>query len=124
GPAPLSGADAVLDETARAQFRERLAAIEASLAEPGGSSTDEVARLEGEREALLHRLKAATGLRGRRPALGDDAERARKAVTGRIRESIARLGAQHPELGEHLASSIKTGSTCVYAPAAQLRWRT
>jgi pimeloyl-ACP methyl ester carboxylesterase len=124
GPAPLDGADPVLDETARMQFRTRLATIEASLAELGNSNTEQVARFEQEREAVLHELKSATGLGGRRRALGDDAERARKAVAGRIRESIARLGALHPELGKHLASSIKTGSTCVYAPAAPLRWRT
>jgi pimeloyl-ACP methyl ester carboxylesterase len=124
GPVPASGADPVLDETARTQFRARLAGIEASLAEAGGADAEEIARLEQEREVLLRELKAATGLGGRRRALGDDAERARKAVAGRIRESIARLGALHPELGEHLASSIRTGSSCVYAPAAPLRWRT
>jgi pimeloyl-ACP methyl ester carboxylesterase len=124
GPAPVVGADPVLDATARIEFRERLATIEASLTALGDSKVDEVARLEREREALLHELKSATGLGGRRRSLGADAERARKAVAGRIRESIARLGALHPELGKHLASSIKTGSTCVYAPAAPLRWRT
>jgi pimeloyl-ACP methyl ester carboxylesterase len=123
-PTPRSGADPVLDETARAQFRTRLAAIEASLAELDGSDPEQIDRLEEERDAVLHELKAATGLGGRRRALGDDAERARKAVAGRIREAIARLGALDAEIGKHLTSSIKTGSTCVYAPAEPLRWCT
>jgi pimeloyl-ACP methyl ester carboxylesterase len=124
GPAPRAGADPVLDETARIQFRARLAAIEASLDELGDADPEPLARLEQERAAVLHQLKSATGLGGRRRALGDDAERARKAVAGRIRDSIARLGALHPALGKHLASSIKTGATCVYTPAAPLRWHT
>jgi hypothetical protein len=120
---PISGFDPVLDDAARKQFRTRLAAIEASLHEREPDA-EHVARLEEEREAIVHALKAATGLGGRRRTLGDDAERARKAVSARIRDSIARLAALHPELGKHLGASIETGATCVYAPAEPLRWRT
>jgi pimeloyl-ACP methyl ester carboxylesterase len=117
------GADAVLDDNARRQFRTRLCAIDAALAEAGASS-EQIARLEAERDALLSELRSAIGLGGRRRRLGDDAERARKAVSGRIRDCIARLSGLHPELGQHLGRSIETGSTCVYAPSAAMRWRT
>jgi len=124
-PTPAGGADPVLDEDARAQYRDRLEEIEEELGVVAAAARPERAeRLEAERESILGQLKAATGLGGRRRGLGDGGERARKAVTGRIRESILRLRKLHPELGAHLEAAIETGSTCVYAPATPVRWRT
>jgi len=122
-PAFPSNAGPVLDETARAEFRARLVAIDEALAAAPATPT-RIADLEAEREALVRELKTATGLGGRRRLLRDDRERARKAVTGRIRDSIARLRDLHRELGEHLESAVETGSSCVYAPAVALHWRT
>ncbi|TWH28374.1 hypothetical protein [Isoptericola variabilis] len=45
--------------------------------------------------------------------LGD---RARSAVTQRIRAAIRRIGEHHPELGEHLRTSVTTGTFCSYRP--------
>ena len=45
-----------------------------------------------------------------------DAERARKAVTARIRDAIRRIGAAHPDLGAHLDRTVRTGTTCRYDP--------
>jgi pimeloyl-ACP methyl ester carboxylesterase len=126
GEPPVAATAApVLDETARAQFRARLAALDEALATAGaGERPERAARLEAEREAILGELRAATGLGGRRRALGDEAERARKAVTARIRESIARLHKLDGGLGAHLEAAVETGASCVYAPATPLRWRT
>lgn len=66
-------------------------------------------------------LRAATGLGGRHRALGDDHERARRAVTARIRESIARLRQLDRALGDHLERGVETGSTCVRATDAAPR---
>ena len=77
---------------------------------------EDAARLEAERDAILGELRAATGLRGRRRPLGDDAERARKAVSGRLRDTIARLARLDPALGTHLEKAIETGATCAYLP--------
>jgi hypothetical protein len=76
----------------------------------------EHARLE--REALLNELASAVGLGGRDGRLGDSAERARKTITSRTRDSISRVQHHHPELARHLDSTITTG-TCCYTPAAQ-----
>jgi pimeloyl-ACP methyl ester carboxylesterase len=118
-PAPRSGADPMLDERARTAFRTRLAELDEQLEQAQAMELPErVARLEGEREAILEELRAATGLGGRRRALGDSGERARKAVTGRIRESIARLHQLHPAAARHLDATVTTGIYCVYtAPA-------
>jgi pimeloyl-ACP methyl ester carboxylesterase len=121
-PWPAAGGDPVLDETAREQFRARLAALDEELAAAtAGDRPERAAGLERERDAILRELRVATGLGGRRRALGDDGERARKAVTARIRECIARLRQLDAALGEHLERTVQTGTTCVYAPPPRRR---
>lgn len=50
------------------------------------------------------------------------AERARAAVTMRIRAALARIEKEHPALGRHLARSIRTGTVCRYDPEVLTRW--
>ncbi|MGH3549393.1 MAG: hypothetical protein ACRDQU_15060 [Pseudonocardiaceae bacterium] len=80
------------------------------------------ARVAAERDALLTALTAAYGLGGRARRMGSPAERARTAVTTRIRDSIRRIGQADPELGEHLSRSVRTGTFCVYDPSPPVRW--
>jgi len=49
-------------------------------------------------------------------------ERARKAVTNRIRQSAARIGALHAGLGLHLRNAVHTGTLCVYTPDRPAPW--
>ena len=67
-------------------------------------------------------LAAALGLDGRPRRAGDPAERARKAVTARIRLTIGRIDREHPDLGRHLANSVRTGTTCSYRPETPILW--
>jgi len=123
--APAAAGDPVLDPRALASYRTRLRELDQQLDEaeaqddPGG-----YARLEAERQALVDELRKATGLGGRTRKLGDQVERARKAVSSRIRQSIAVIRAAHPGLGEHLEHSIETGTLCSYAPAGDISWQT
>ena len=57
-------------------------------------------------------------------APGDPAERARTTVTSRVRDAIARIDAELPELGRHLRASVRTGIYCVYAPETPTTWET
>jgi hypothetical protein len=43
-------------------------------------------------------------------------------VTWRIRDALARIEAVHPELGQHLRRSVRTGTFCVYAPNDPVDW--
>ena len=61
-------------------------------------------------------IDSAFGLGGRARRAGDIANRARKTVTSRIRETIARIGKQHAMLGRHLESASRTGTFCSYQP--------
>lgn len=65
----------------------------------------------GERVAALDLLA-----RARTVGAQNDAERARLAVTKRIKASLQKLCENHPALGFHLATTIKTGRSCTYRP--------
>ncbi|MGH7320693.1 MAG: hypothetical protein ACRELA_13850, partial [Candidatus Rokuibacteriota bacterium] len=80
------------------------------------------ARARGEIEFLARELAAAYGLGGRRRRIGDAAERARKAVASRIRDSIDRIRESHPPLASHLENSIRLGTFCAYRPERPQRW--
>ena len=84
---------------------------------------ERAARAAAERAALVRELAAATGLGGRPRRLADETEKARKTVTARIRHAIGRLADAHPELAEHLAASVQTGTLCSYAPVEPVTWR-
>jgi len=111
-------ADPVLDRAALAAYKRRLAELDDEL-DTAGAHSDLARRQRAadEREHLLAELRRATrpGAGSRR--LGPSAaERARKAVTARIRDAIRRVGAVLPDLGAHLDRSVRTGTTCRYEP--------
>jgi tetratricopeptide (TPR) repeat protein len=117
------GADAVLDERAKARYRHRLAELDAEIDRALARRSDErAAELDQEREALIGELRRATGIAGRPRRIGDQGERARKTVTARIRDSLRRLDQRHPELAQHLRATVSTGYTCRYQPAGNVTW--
>jgi predicted ATPase/class 3 adenylate cyclase len=114
----------VLDRTALAAYRQRLADLEDEEAEAAAHNDQgRLALLELERASLLTELRQATGAGGRVRPLGSDAtERARKAVAGRLREAVRRIETVLPELGSHLERSLVTGTSCRYQPREPFTW--
>jgi len=55
---------------------------------------------------------------GTQPRFDAQIERARSAVSKRIKSALLRIQDHHPELGLHLARCIKTGRMCGYLPDA------
>ncbi|MFJ8916467.1 ATP-binding protein [Amycolatopsis sp. NPDC102389] len=118
------GGDAVLDDEAKARYRARLEELDERIDTATGLGQDaRAAALDRERDALLTELRSAAGLGGRTRRLGDEAERARKTVTARIRDTLRKLDEQHPALAAHLRASVTTGSSCRYAPEDKVPWR-
>ncbi|GAB3711308.1 ATP-binding protein [Nocardiopsis nanhaiensis] len=118
------GGDDVLDERAKAEFRRRLTELDELIEQAEALGDDErAAARDRERAALLGELRSAAGLGGRPRRLGDAAERARKTVTARIRDTLGRLDRRHPELAAHLRESVSTGAHCSYRPDTRPRWR-
>jgi hypothetical protein len=108
----------MVDPTALAAYRRRLADLDEELATAGGhSDLARQQRASDEREQLLAELRRATRPDGTARAMANTAaERARKAVTARIRDAIRRIADAHPDLGAHLDRTVRTGTTCRYEP--------
>jgi hypothetical protein len=124
GGAPSEGdLGPVLDEQARRAYRRRLAELDREI---DGADADadlaRVERLRAERSALIDELSAALGLGGRPRRAGDAGERARKAVTMRIRSAIAGIEARDAVLGRHLRNAVRTGRYCSYQPEGSVTW--
>ncbi|MEU1585545.1 AAA family ATPase [Micromonospora sp. NPDC005710] len=118
------GADPVLDDEAKARYRRHLARLDEEIDRAAARDDDRrVSKLDAERGALLDELRAAAGLAGRSRRLGDEAERARKTVTARIRDTLRKLDDRHPALASHLRDSVSTGTTCRYLPSDPPPWR-
>lgn len=116
-------ADEVLDDRARAAYTTRIRDLQGEIeqaTDDNDPSRAEKARVE--LDALTEQLAGAYGLGRRARKAGDPAERARKAVTERIRDAIAKLAKEHPSLHRHLKASIKTGAFCSYAPERPVPW--
>jgi predicted ATPase len=114
----------LLDAQARRGYEARIRQLQDDLdeAEHGGDrGRAEAARRE--LDLLVDHLAAATGLHGRGRRPGGTAERARSAVTWRIRAALRRIEEVHPRLGRHLRGAIRTGTWCCYAPEGDVAWR-
>jgi hypothetical protein len=104
----------VLDAEARASYKQRLRELE---------DRDSLSEREAlEREALIEQLASAYGLGGRVRRMGSSSERARSAVTARVRDAVKRITEYDPDLGRHLKHSVRTGTFCAYEPEAPVAW--
>jgi non-specific serine/threonine protein kinase len=111
------GTGPVLDPTAKAAYRERIADLQAEIDDAGRDhDTARAERARIELEALTEQLAAAVGLGGRDRPSGVPAERARVNVTRVIRDAIARIAQHDPGLGHHLSTCTHTGIFCSYGP--------
>ncbi|AUH41784.1 AAA family ATPase [Streptomyces sp. CMB-StM0423] len=119
------GGDPVLDAEAKSRYRRRLELLDEEIDHATAAGDDtRAAAYDRERAALLDELRAAAGLAGRPRRLGDEAERARKAVGARIRDALRKIAKGHPDLAEHLKQTISTGTTCTYHPPSPApTWR-
>ncbi len=118
---PSAGESA--DTQARTAYRRRIRDLQEQIdtAELDGDLVRaEHARLE--MDALVEHLGAAFGLGGRPRRSGGSAERARSAVTQRVRSTIRNLATVHPEFARHLERSLVTGTFCSYRPEHPMTW--
>jgi non-specific serine/threonine protein kinase len=104
------GAGPVLDGAARSDYRRRLEELREELEEADRfNDTGRAARAREEMEFIAHELSAAVELGGRDREAASAAERARLAVTKRIKAALSAIREHHPALGRHLDQSVRTG---------------
>jgi hypothetical protein len=119
------GLGPVLDDTARRAYRRRLDELDRDLDEAEADNDHgRVDRIRAERAMLVTELAAAVGLGGRARIAGDPGDRARKAVTMRIRAAIRTIERHDPVLARHLTNTVRTGRLCSYQPETPVRWQT
>ncbi len=115
---------ATVDRRALDAYRRRLVEIDADRAD--ADAANDLARTEAldlEREVLLDEVRVATGLGGRPRSFANHAtERARKAVSARIRDAIRKIDGVLPALGAHLDRSVVTGVWCRYRDEGLVLW--
>jgi len=120
--ADLGDAGPLLDRHATLQYQQRLTELREELVEAEGfNDLGRTAKVRDEIAALTDQL--ADAARGRRA--NSHAERARMTVTKGIKAAVAKLSAAHPQLGRHLAATVRTGYFCCYTPDPRhpIRWR-
>jgi hypothetical protein len=107
-----------LDRAALAAYRNRLVELADDLADAElNDDIGRAGRARDEREWIVRELRRSTRPGGAARTLGATAaERARKAVSARIRDAIRRIAEVMPDLGAHLDRSVRTGTTCRYDP--------
>ncbi len=112
-----------LDAPARAAYRRRLEDLQAELREADAwNDTGRATQAREELELIAAELARAYGSVHHARARDADAEKARKAVTNRIRAALANIQKAHPPLWHHLFTSIKTGTFCSYHPTHPTQW--
>ena len=113
----LGDAGEMLDARAKSAYRRRLAEIDDDIEQAHATGDGErAAQADAERDFLLRELSRAVGLSGRDRRAASASERARAGVTRAIRQAITRIAEHHPQLGEHLNRTIRTGTYCAYMP--------
>jgi tetratricopeptide (TPR) repeat protein len=122
----LSDAGEGLDAQAKDAYRRRLAEIDDDLEQAHAiGDAERAAQADAERDFLVQELARAFGLGGRDRRAASASERARAAVTRAVRQAMTRIAEHHPQLGQHLSRTIRTGTYCAYVPdpRAPADWR-
>jgi hypothetical protein len=115
--AGFSDAGPVLDAQAKAEYKRRLKDLRQELEEAERfNDFYRAAKAQHEVNAISRSLASAIGLAGRDRKTSSEAERARSAVTKRIKRAIRKIGEAIPSLGHHLSARIKAGYFCCYNP--------
>jgi predicted ATPase len=113
----------VIDAVARRRYEERIRELQSELDEAEADhDTGRAERAQIEFDAIVDHLTAALGRGGATRRASDSAERARSAVTHRVRAALRALDQTHQPLAHHLRRSIVTGTYCSYQPEQAVAW--
>ena len=123
----LGDAGEILDATAKAAYKKRIAELQGEI-EEAGAFNDPVRseRAQEELDALVAQISGAVGLGGRDRKAASVAERARVSTTKTIKDALRKIAENDPALGSHLVSTIRTGTYCSYTPDPRVpvEWQT
>lgn len=114
----------VIDAKAKKEYAEKIRSLQEDISHADrNNDIGRLQKLEEEYDALLQHLGAAIGADGKSRKFQRSTDKARSAVTQRIKSAIKRIAEVHPVLGNHLERTIKTGMYCAYLPEQETDWR-
>jgi TolB-like protein/Tfp pilus assembly protein PilF len=120
-----SKGEKLIDEKARKQYQKKLLELQSEIQEAEQlSDFRRIEKSQEEYDRLVQHLSQSLGLKGKGRETSGTVEKARSAVTWRIRNAIARIEQYHPMLGAHLSNAVKTGTLCSYKPDREINWVT
>jgi predicted ATPase len=113
----------LLDTRARREYENRIRDLQSELEQAEDDNDYARAyRYQVELDTLVEHLTSALGRGGRSRRAADNAERARSAVTHRVRTAIRQLERVHPALANHFGHAVQTGTYCSYRPEHPVTW--
>lgn len=112
-----------IDKKAKSEYLKRIKKLQTDIEDAEEmNNSSRVNKLQEEYDAILNHLSQSLGLGGKTRKIGSSVEKARSAITWRIRSAIKKIKPLHPELAKHLSISIKTGTNCSYNPEFSNNW--
>ena len=106
--------DPVLDATATASYRRRIADLRHEVDDAEAcADLERLGRARAELDHLLEELARATGLAGASRSFTDNAERARVSVHKALKRALQTIGEADATIGRWLTSRLVTGMRCV-----------
>lgn len=110
-----TSAGEVLDARAMADYKARAESVQQELEQARRhNDLGRIELLEDEFDQLTTQLTSATGLGGRHRKVGDNAERARKAVSRAVTRTITKVRSGHKELADHFEKHVSLGAFLSY----------
>ncbi|ODS33190.1 MAG: hypothetical protein SCARUB_01668 [Candidatus Scalindua rubra] len=117
----------VIDKKAIKEYEDHYNDLKSELEDETIPKSDErIAGIEKEMEQITKALTAGRGKRGRSRKFADEAEKARKAVSKAINESLDKIKDEqsgHQALWKHFKNTLTTGSFCSYKPEKTIPWK-
>ncbi|MEX0314564.1 MAG: hypothetical protein AB3N18_10330 [Allomuricauda sp.] len=113
----------VVDNKTMIEYKDKIRQLQSDISEAEEmGQTVQADKSREEYELLLEHLSKVSGMANKTRKIGSSLEKARSAVTWRIRSAIKKIEKVHPKLAKHLSNSIKTGTFCNYTPESPHNW--
>lgn len=115
--------DVTIDDQAKHAYKKHITELNEELDEARElHDLGRIERIQNELDTLIKHLNQNLGIGNKSRKLNAPSEKARAAVTLRIRTAIKKIESYHSTLSKHLTFSIQTGTYCRYSPEDAREW--
>ena len=112
-----------IDHKAKSAYLNRIRELQLEIDEAESfNQLEKIATLREEYDSILDHLSNSLSISGKARKIESTSEKARSAITWRIRNTIKKINQSHEDLASHLSSSLKTGTFCSYKPSKEMYW--